>query len=173
MTTTGTIAVVNAMAQGADFDERIGNKIVMKGLEWRLRLQNEVNMTVGKTQHVRFMVVYDKQTNGALPAIGAVLTSIAVNSFKEVANRDRFLILKDQLVKFNTGGIESLTSAGIVDEVHHGFIPLRGLQCTYNAAAAGIGSIATGAIYVIVIGVINAGTVDIDGTTGTRLSYLA
>ena len=61
------------------------------------------------------MIVYDKQTNGALPVIGDLLSgftgignatarSIDVNSPNNLNNRDRFIVLSDKRFVFQSNG---------------------------------------------------------------------
>ena len=67
---------------------------------------------------VRFMIVYDKQTNGVLPALTDLLSAfsgignataraIDVNSPNNLNNRDRFIVLADKRFTLQTGGPSS------------------------------------------------------------------
>ena len=64
---------------------------------------------------VRFMIVYDKQTNGVLPALTDLLSAfsgignataraIDVNSPNNLNNRDRFIVLCDKRFVLQSGG---------------------------------------------------------------------
>jgi len=165
----GQVLLLNAMAQGPDFDERIGNKIVMKSVEWRMRLSNIAAEGCYRTP-VRLLFVYDRQANGAALTGAMVLDAFSTTSLKLVANRDRFLILRDELIDWNTFGAGIAGDSG-VDEVQiqrKGFIPLKGLPTTYNAAAAAIGSVTTGSLYALIVG---GTTSNMNMVLNTRLRY--
>lgn len=170
ITTTGTVNLCNGMAQGPDVDERLGNKIVMKSLEIRLLMTNEIGMLHIRSP-VRMLVVYDRQTNGAAPAYTDVCSATMVG-ITNIANRDRFLILKDTIIEFNTMGATNV-GVGLVQIVKKFYFDLKGLTATFSSAAAGVGAIMTGGVFVLLEGVIPVGSVDIDATLTTRLRYLA
>ena len=92
--TTGSVTLVNGMAQGSDFTNRIGRKYtnVAVQLEGYLGPQDS---NVGTTK-CRIMLIYDAQPNGALPAITDVLTASTSNAFMNLNNRDRFKVLCDE-----------------------------------------------------------------------------
>jgi len=170
LTTTPQLSLLNGMAQGPDIDERLGNKIVMKSIEIKLAISNEASNPAFKT-YGHFMVVYDRQSNGVAPNVTDVIAS-TVNGMKNIGNRDRFLILKDWMMDLNTFG-SAATGVTNLNWYKHVFINLKGLQTTYNGAAAGIGTITTGALYVYRMGQIAAGTADFDVSMVCRLRFYA
>ena len=64
--TTGSVTLLNTVAQGAAVTQRVGKKIVMKGLQCRGNLQNG---STANSNDVAFMIVYDKRPTGALPTV--------------------------------------------------------------------------------------------------------
>ena len=73
--TTGSVTLLNTVAQGAAVTQRVGKKIVMKGLQCRGNLQNG---STANSNDVAFMIVYDKRPTGALrpfrhPRLGFVV----------------------------------------------------------------------------------------------------
>jgi len=156
------------MATGADFNTRVGNRIVMKSVNLRMLFTNEAAMV--SRQPIRLMLVYDRQANGAAPVITDILDSAAMSSQKNVANRDRFLVLRDMVFDMNSFGAAT-AAASNVQMVKTVFVPLKGLMTTYNAGAAGVGSITTGALYLVYFSTTGAGAADIDVAASTRLAY--
>jgi len=171
LTSTGAVAVVNAMAQGTNYNQRQGNRIVLDGLEWTFRVSNEAPVTAGKSQTLRLMFLYDHQPNLALAAITDILDTAAPNSFLNLSNRERFTVLQDKLLVYNGGGFESLTAAGIVDQTWKGFVDLQGYETSFVDGTGAIGSLTTGAVLVLYVGCTAAGTVDFDAVCKTRLIY--
>jgi len=105
---------------------------------------------------VRVMVIYDNQTNGALPAVGDVLQSANYQSPLNLNNRDRFKILHDKFHNMNS----NLFTAGALTAGSPGAKFVQkfkscSLDCIFSGTTAAVGSIATGGIYVIAISEIN------------------
>lgn len=63
--------VLNPIAQGNGFNNRIGNKIVMKSLHVRANIRK----TSAGPGEARVIVVYDKQANSAQPTFNAVFAN--------------------------------------------------------------------------------------------------
>lgn len=153
----------------------------MKGLIQPLR-------TAAFSDYVRILVIYDRQTNGALPAIADILqttsqTGANTNSvFSDINlnNRDRFMILRDMRVVLPsltvTAGV--VTNPGFVDPVTGTFfvkeyIKLKGLITQYRAdsSAAVIGDIASGGLFLVTFGQTAAGMEGFNSFLETRLRY--
>ena len=113
--------LLNGLQLGTAAYQRIGNKIAMKSLYWSVAFgMNSVDGDPGtdtgtSSVPVRFMIVYDKQTNGVLPALTDLLSAfsgignataraIDVNSPNNLNNRDRFIVLADKRFVLQTGG---------------------------------------------------------------------
>lgn len=165
--TTAAFAAVNLIRIGSTFCNRIGRKIQMKSLE--IRGQMIPIRTVAATDYVRVMVIYDRQTNGALPAIADILQDTdqaAANttnssSGMNLNNRDRFIMLRDWKLCLpgftDTAG--QISTLGPVDPVSPTFnikayIKLKGLvtQFKSDSAPAVIGDIASGGLYIVTFG---------------------
>ena len=89
--TTGSVTLLNTVAQGAAVTQRVGKKIVMKGLQCRGNLQNG---STANSNDVAFMIVYDKRPTGALPTVSDILVSASSSAMNNDANTGRFSILK-------------------------------------------------------------------------------
>jgi len=96
---------VNCMAQGATVSQRIGNKVVVKSIHVVAELSSGA---AAATAGIRIALLYDKQPNGAFPAIGDILldqpanTGMALSSIN-IANKSRFQFIRDQFVTIDPG----------------------------------------------------------------------
>lgn len=96
---------LNLIQQGAAFYQRIGTKVNIKSIE----LYGTFKQTVDAT-HVaygRYLIVYDRQPNGAYPAIGDLLqnndTTLSFNSGINLVNRSRFTVIRDKRFGVDAG----------------------------------------------------------------------
>jgi len=161
--TTGTVTPINLVATGTDFFNRIGRKILIKSFQVRAFLGIE---NVNQGSGVRYMLVYDKQTNGALPAVGDILgiptTSNPFTAMLNLNNRDRFVILWDKIYRMDLGsGI--ITVLKKYKKLSH--------ETVYSGTTAAIGSIATGGLYLLQIGSVASGMTDVDQTAVVRIRF--
>jgi len=168
--TTGTISLVNTVPQGASVNQRIGKKIMMKSVQFRGRLQAGNTTTVADAAA---LLVYDKRPQGALPAITDILVTANSASFNNDVNADRFRILRrwDWTVtgNDNTAGQQTAASATSFDE----FVSLKGLPQVFNAAGTGaIGDISEGALYLVTVGDLAAGTAAPKLTAAARFRFI-
>lgn len=170
VTATGATVALNLTAEGAGDANRVGKKITMKGVEWRIKFSNEASATE-TCSPIRCMLIYDEQPNGALPAVTDMLESASVVSMKNSDNAQRFTILKDWYVQFNPFGATLGAGADSVVQVDHGYLPLKGLQTMYKGTTAVIGSVATGALLFFCIGDVASGTTDYNMDANFRLRF--
>lgn len=119
--TAGTVALVVAPPlEGASFYQRVGRRIRMKSIELRGEIQpSNGNAAAVTRQFARLLVIYDRQANGALPAVADILTgynaagatSSTVYDGLNMNNRDRFLVLRDRKLYLPPLGINGATPA--------------------------------------------------------------
>lgn len=135
------ITEVNCVPQGATVANRIGNKIVLRSVHYRA----SISAAAAVQGEVRLMLVYDRQPNGAFPALTDVLLSQpagAVNNYSSIniANKNRFLVIRDQF--FNLDAAQSL--------IHHIDWFCKGRwETEFGANAGNIGDFRTGSILFI------------------------
>jgi len=168
--TTGSVALLNAVPQGAAVTQRVGKKIVMKGLQCR---GNMFNNSTGLWNDVAFMIVYDKRPTGALPAVTDILVSASNNAMNNDANAGRFSILKrhDCVLLGNTTAAANLTDLSVVDSTW--WLDLKSKPVTYKAAGTGaIGDIEEGALYLVTVGSTVAGTTAAAAQLAFHLRFL-
>lgn len=157
--TTGSIALLATVAQGASVNQRIGKKAVWKSLQCRGQWTNNSTATVND---VAMLIVYDKRPTGTLPTITDVLNTISAQSMNNDANSGRFSILKrvDEMLIGPVSGViatQQLTEASAVSCDF--YLKLRDLPVVYKTAATGaIADIEEGALYLITVGSVAAGT---------------
>lgn len=156
---TGTINLINGVAQGTDFTQRVGRKFNMKSILLRGRIAVGATPTGGTW---RLMLVYDKQTNGAAPAITDIVDAIGMSGVQNLSNRDRFVVIMDK-----SGFLEATTKITIPFKKYK--------KCNLEVINGGtgdtVGSIQTGALWVISMGNLATGVTAITGTITSRVRF--
>lgn len=148
--TGGFVACVNAIAEGTDYDNRIGRHINMKYLMIDLLIQPSTLANAASNADSGFIaIVYDKQPNAATPSFTNVFDSVGSvpgNALLNVAlDRDRYKVLKLEHYycqpKFDTAG--QLLGGSFQDVLgmkRRWFVPLRDVDVEYNTASGAIPS---------------------------------
>lgn len=168
--TTGSVTLLNTIGQGTAVFQRIGKKVVLKGLQCRGSVSN---LTTATDNDFAYMIVYDKRPTGTLPSITDILEIASSLSMNKDANAGRFRILKrvDDVLAGNNAAAASYTSAMI--KRADWWLDLKSAPVVYKAAATGaIGDIEEGALYLVTIGNRTAGTAAAQATLGFRLRFL-
>lgn len=141
----GAVIHLTSIAEGADPNQRIGRSVRCKSLVLRTHTQLPDNLDV-LTQSVRYMILIDKQPNGALATNTDILQSTVspfnILSVLQPANFKRFRVLRDFTVVMNRD------SRNLVVTKH--FIRLN-LQPRWGSAGSSIGDIATGALLLFIV----------------------
>lgn len=102
--TTGEFTLLNALARGTDYDERVGRQVTVKSIQIKGVIQ--ATPETGTDQLQRVMIFVDNDTDGA-PPTGADLIQGFNNAFEDVYNprnlnnRDRFRVLYDRTFVMN------------------------------------------------------------------------
>lgn len=148
------VQLINTVAQGAAVNQRVGKKIIMKGLQFR----GESIMSGVNAGYCRqaYMIVYDKRPTGSLPALTDILVSASPTSLNNDNNAGRFRILK-RVERTMLGNI--VLTAGVAPALTDSsafcedwYLDLKSAPVTYKAAATGaIGDIEEGALYFVCI----------------------
>ncbi|AUM61631.1 capsid [uncultured virus] len=168
--TTGSIVLLNTVAQGASVNQRVGKKIRMKGIQCRGIHQNNSAAT---TNDCAVLIVYDKRPTGALPTATDILVSANSFAFNNDANAGRFQILKRHDFCLNGNSSAAANQLDTMSMSADFYLDLKGLEVVYKAAATGaIGDIEQGALYCITVGNNTAGTGGATGFMGFRLRFL-
>lgn len=178
----GSFLLVNGIVPGAAGYQRVGRKISMNSLAIRGWVYFAQAGAAPTFDFLRMLVVYDRQPNGALPALADILldctsagaTATESTSNVNLNNADRFKILKEQ-VWATPGAAAAAAYSGINENTPLEFkiyLKLNGLETHYNNGVAGtIADITTGALYLITVGLNGAADYQYRAGTDTRLRY--
>lgn len=168
---TATAVVCPVPLIGAGFYNRLGNRTRGVSLQITGRLIPSLgNASTSAAQLCRIMVIYDRQANGALPAIGTILGDTVASgttgapgptSGLNVNNRDRFMVLRDRKVMLPTLGVDGATlDTNVITSTndigkgglnYQEFIKLKGLETCYNTTAAGtVADISAGSFFFLI-----------------------
>ncbi len=152
---------VNGMVQGDAVGERIGNRISMQYMTYKMilfinPLLADVDLTGIIKNVVRIIVILDKRSNlGAFAATDALdVSSDEILSNYKIEFSKRFVILHDQVYKLNLGSPnwDGTDFNAVGDTKHIAFtVGLNNAIVQYKAGAgtAGFASIQSGAIRVL------------------------
>lgn len=109
MNTNGTrSACMNVVPQGSDYNQRIGRKITMAtfqihGCFTALNFNQLATDAAGLGVTMRLIVAYDKQSNGTgTVAATDLLLSDTAHAFMNLNNRERFVVLLDEMRSFSS-----------------------------------------------------------------------
>lgn len=139
-TSTGVITLLNGVAQGVSATTRTGRNICLKKLYGKI----VVNKSAGQNGEsaLRAMIVYDRQSNAALPTALDILSTDNISGQVELGNSSRFDVAFDRWYKY--GSVNDTTC--VMDML----INLNNREERFNAGTTGvIGSIVTGAMYLV------------------------
>lgn len=158
------INLVNGLVQGTAFYERLGSQTRMWSMMFKWNIAPSSAAKGQKNCTFRIMIVYDRQSNNAMPNISDIITnynSSGATSTDLLAsginptNRDRFLILYDRKVKTGTVALSPSTAGySYPDSALHAerYIKLAGLLTQFSGPTNGMGDVRMGALFAIVLG---------------------
>lgn len=166
---TGSITLLNTVAQGASNSQRIGKKWTMRSIQMRGAV---IAGTTGVLAQFTNILVYDKRPTGALPAITDILVSSNSNSFNNDNNVGRFRIIRrwDGLIQ----GGQVLATNPVTEGSSQDFDYFVKLNLPVVNKAAGTGVIADieeGALYLVTVGSAAPGTTAPNTGCGFRIRY--
>lgn len=137
-TTFSAVRLLNPTMQGVTAATRLGRKITMTSLLVKMSIALAPTSTGGSP--CRVLIVYDKQTNGAAPAITDVLLANDFHSPQNLNNTDRFTVILDKI----TDPVSVSNNASI----SHNFYKQFQLELvTKDTSAGDVTDIITGGIF--------------------------
>jgi len=172
--TTGSVNLLNIIAQGSATNQRVGKKVVLKGLQCR---GNIANNSAAVLNDVAYMIVYDKRPTGTLPLVTDILVAANSAALNNDNNAGRFRILKrcDDVLIGNTSLTGAVANA-LTEATYKSadwWLDLKSAPTTYKATASGdIGDIEEGALYLVTIGSNAAGTGAATANMAFRVRFL-
>lgn len=163
-TLTDLFGPLNAPANGTSEFERVGNHIVVRNLTVHgvLKLTNDADSTPANLSsmrnRVRWVIVYDRQSNGLAPLWLDLFQSASVDTFRNLDQVDRFVVLKDKTIKVDGRYWE--VAGGTTNRVGSYLIPIRfnkklKLPADFKTSGAAapnvVADVKTGGIYLMTI----------------------
>ncbi len=152
--TVQTVLHLNNIAQGVTNSTRIGQKIRMTSLYLQLTFE-KIPADVSPNGFVRFLIVYDKQTNSALGNFATLLELpgsgnpvVEMLSPNNLDQSKRYRVLLDQRMRFQKDFIEG--------RIVKKYIKL-GLTTQYDGTGASIADISSGSLLFFTTGHITTG----------------
>lgn len=134
------LTLLNGIAQGNNATTRIGRKIMMKSVSCRY----SVSFSGGEFNRVRVLLIYDRQTNLALPAITDILNTNTFNGHMNLTYADRFVVVADEYTEQSQ--LQGANFAAISGKIYRKL----NLDVMYNGNTGVIANVSTGALYLIV-----------------------
>lgn len=152
--TTGSVTLLNTVAQGVGISQRVGKKFRMNRLEIIGNMQNGTTATLTDS---RWAIVYDKRPTGTLPAVTDIYDGIGPQYFRKEDNAGRFTILKESQ-QVLTGNATAGNSQNFARNVNSSISLGNKLVVNKSAGTGAIGDIEQGALYLVTMGDQAAGT---------------
>lgn len=140
---TWNLNLVNGLARGNDWNQRIGRQVTFKSVQINFKVQYTQGESAPQTENVRLIVFLTKTIDGTAPVGTDVVNNDNVIADRNLDNRRQYVILKDY--KF------SLTSLGR-EAFNLTYYKRLSLKTQYNNGDTGlVGDIDYGAIYFMFI----------------------
>lgn len=163
VSTTATVSPLNLIASGTDDFQRIGNQINLIYCQVRLWFNQTPPVAAVRNDYVRVSIVYDRQTNGALPAYATVFQDVdnagtgTSNPFS-FTNRDtkhRFKVLMSET--FFLPGVSTVAAASFTGSTEEGagflrinkFLKCGGFLSRYIGNTAAIADLESGSLLLL------------------------
>lgn len=176
--TTGTFTLLALPTVGADFNQRVGRKIMLRTVYIKGRVQCEnagsLSPTATTSQQCRMIIFADLQPNGAAPAVTDLLVSATPASQLNLNNRDRFKIYCDKEFYLDPFLIPAAGTSMYLNrsgQVLKKFKKIQ-LETIFSTSTGSISDITSGALYMFWIGSAPAGAnTDANFIGSTRVRY--
>lgn len=165
----GPVFWPNYPAQGTDVNQRVGNTFRLHSHICRLNLivsPGQSNKIYGCAPHIRVIMLFDKQANGAVPAsAGEILNIQAPNTTPSITamynynNKERFEILYDNTFRLGfvgtTGNSVAFTTEWAnqcsLNTILKLCIPLKNRKVVMNGTAGNIANVNTGSLLKLIL----------------------
>ena len=155
--------LLNALAQGAGSSSRIGRKVSMRSFLMRYSLQQPAQLP---SLQARILIVYDKQCNGAIPAITDILNGSTAEAVNNLDKSDRFITLVDYVTP--EPGSNNAGDAAAQTFLYPAIYRKLNLETMYSGTAGTFAEIVTGALWLFVHSSESTGTAQMFMSTRVR-----
>lgn len=144
----GGVIALNLVAQGSDYNQRIGRKVVLKSVLLRIHVVPTPTVDLPQGDVGRFILAYDAQTNGVSPGVSDLIAGGDYLAGNNLNYRERFKVIKDWMVPlaataYNTGilvsGVPSTRLLTVYKRLN--------LDTVFNNTGGAVGQIATGGLF--------------------------
>lgn len=166
--TTGSVTLIPTIAQGASVNQRVGKKVLLKGLMIRGHIRSNTTTTLAEAA---VLLVYDKRPQGALPGVADILVSASPDAMNNDANSGRFQIVRRW--DYTLIGNITTPTIGREQQSFEKYVDLKNRPLYFKAAGTGaIGDIEQGALYLVTVGNIAPGTAAASFVAGFRTRFI-
>ncbi len=170
-------ATVNIIAQGNTESTRNGRKCTIKAIQWRYRIGlpeilNQANPA--NTDTLRVIMYLDKQCNGATAATLDLLETADFQSFRNLANTQRFDFLHDKVYSLNYTNMAADAAVQFSNSATKRSIQFYkkcNIPLEFNSNAGAIGEIRSNNIGVLLVG--SDGTCSFESKIRLRFSDIS
>jgi hypothetical protein len=150
--TNGNFTLLNGVATGTDYTNRIGRKVIMKSLLIRGQFYNLSTGSDSNGDLLRLMVICDEQPNGAAPIITDILQTADHLAPLNLNNRGRFKVLYDKMLNMPAW----TTSAGALVNgspriAYAKIFKKMTVPVIFNGTGSTVGSIQTNSVYIVTL----------------------
>lgn len=163
-TTQNNVILLNGVAEGTDYNQRVGREVTHNYIEVNIVISSNAASGSGLPGDCGFWaIILDRQPAGSLPAFNTMFDdSLSIGQGLDFritsTNQDRFKIIsRNEWSCGNTGSFTASVQGGSGAQPYHvkEFIDLskikgRDSTTNFNATSAAIGSIDSGCLYFVV-----------------------
>lgn len=135
VTPTGVVQALNILQQGSNDNDRDGDSVRFKSLTVRMNWNQNASAL---NTRLRWLIVIDKQPNGALATITDILTAASPRACRNTNNMKRFVVLSDEMT---TMRVDTETAAS-----HWNWYTTLDMKTTYDGNAGTIADITTNSL---------------------------
>lgn len=147
---TGVIYHLNGITQGTSAFQRIGDMITQLRVTVRAFMRPNQE-SLAEYNRCRLMLLYDRQTNSALPTVAQILQNVLLTpdpySFRNPDTQKRFITLSDKIFTIINASNPGQTYAPKMVTLNYS----KKLMTEYDESNGTIGSISTGSILLLAI----------------------
>lgn len=170
LNTTGTVIHLDIVPQGTTVNSRDGRKFKNTSVQLRGYAQSDTATTITNGM---MLLVWDRQPNKVLAGVTDILESATSFAFAKRENAQRFRILKKWRWCFGGNSTTPATGKEVYDIDDYVKLPDECIaECTASDTTGAIGNRVTGALLLLTIGDIAAGTTDAICNIGARVNFV-
>lgn len=129
ITAAGSVSCLNQINAGTGVNQRIGTQVTIRNVSYRFEVDLPTTVANQVPTSGRVILLWDKQSNGALPIYLNIFNVANYLSFMNPSAAQRFTILRNQQFSLSPNGDQTL--------FFEGFCRIN-MKCTYNSSGGSI-----------------------------------